>query len=180
MRNRYWGSATGSGYQRAFIRSSLTLDSRKLDSSTKTANPGPVTLTPPSIPVNPALPRAAATSCSAPSICPTTTTATKRRLKLLLQPHNPLLPTQGKQLCSFTSLVRRYSQQASKQSSSTSTADAPLPIMLYEGKWTARTVRETFLSYFEERGHTIVPSGSVVPNNDPTLLFTNAGGVTSV
>lgn len=27
--------------------------------------------------------------------------------------------------------------------------------MAYEGKWTAQTVRKTFLSYFEERGHTI-------------------------
>ncbi|PSR87415.1 tRNA synthetases class II (A)-domain-containing protein [Coniella lustricola] len=45
----------------------------------------------------------------------------------------------------------------------------------YEGKWTALTVRKTFLDYFAERGHTIVPSSSVVPHNDPTLLFTNAG-----
>src|SRR3970040_1958934 len=36
-------------------------------------------------------------------------------------------------------------------------------------------VRQTFLSYFAERGHTIVPSASLVPAGDPTLLFTNAG-----
>lgn len=42
-------------------------------------------------------------------------------------------------------------------------------------KWTGLKVRQTFLEYFEERGHTIVPSSSVVPHNDPTLLFTNAG-----
>ncbi|KAJ9132980.1 Alanine--tRNA ligase [Pleurostoma richardsiae] len=42
-------------------------------------------------------------------------------------------------------------------------------------KWTAPLVRKTFLDYFAERGHTIVPSSSVVPHNDPTLLFTNAG-----
>lgn len=46
---------------------------------------------------------------------------------------------------------------------------------MYTGKWDAKTVRKTFLEYFEERGHTIVPSGSVVPHNDPTLLFCNAG-----
>lgn len=46
---------------------------------------------------------------------------------------------------------------------------------MYEGKWTALTVRKTFFDYFEQRGHTIVPSSSVVPHNDPTLLFTNAG-----
>ncbi|KAI0107340.1 tRNA synthetases class II (A)-domain-containing protein [Hypoxylon sp. NC0597] len=44
-----------------------------------------------------------------------------------------------------------------------------------EPKWTGVGVRKTFLEYFEKRGHTIVPSSSVVPHNDPTLLFTNAG-----
>ncbi|CAK7562442.1 MAG: Alanine--tRNA ligase [Sporothrix epigloea] len=42
-------------------------------------------------------------------------------------------------------------------------------------KWTGLKVRQTFMDYFEQRGHTIVPSSSVVPHNDPTLLFTNAG-----
>ncbi|KYK54652.1 alanyl-tRNA synthetase [Drechmeria coniospora] len=44
-----------------------------------------------------------------------------------------------------------------------------------EGKWPAQKVRQTFFDFFEQRGHSIVPSGSVVPHNDPTLLFTNAG-----
>lgn len=44
-----------------------------------------------------------------------------------------------------------------------------------ELKWSGAQVRKTFLDYFAERGHTIVPSSSVVPHNDPTLLFTNAG-----
>ena len=38
-------------------------------------------------------------------------------------------------------------------------------------------IRSAFLSYFAENGHTIVPSSSLVPGNDLTLLFTNAGMV---
>ncbi|MGA7991036.1 MAG: alanine--tRNA ligase [Thermoanaerobaculia bacterium] len=41
--------------------------------------------------------------------------------------------------------------------------------------WTSGKVRETFLSYFESKGHTRVASSSLVPAEDPTLLFTNAG-----
>ena len=38
-------------------------------------------------------------------------------------------------------------------------------------------IRAKFLDFFAERGHTVVPSSSLVPGNDPTLMFTNSGMV---
>ena len=40
---------------------------------------------------------------------------------------------------------------------------------------TASEIRESFLQFFKDRGHRIVPSAPVIPHGDPTLLFTNAG-----
>ena len=38
-------------------------------------------------------------------------------------------------------------------------------------------IRKTFLDFFVSKGHTVVPSSSLVPGNDPTLMFTNSGMV---
>src|SRR6202451_1608368 len=42
---------------------------------------------------------------------------------------------------------------------------------------TSSEIRASFLEFFRKNGHTVVPSSSLVPGNDPTLLFTNAGMV---
>ncbi|MFZ0890660.1 MAG: alanine--tRNA ligase, partial [Candidatus Binataceae bacterium] len=44
-------------------------------------------------------------------------------------------------------------------------------------RWSTDNVRRSFLDFFKERGHQIVPSAPLIPKGDPTLLFTNAGMV---
>jgi alanyl-tRNA synthetase len=47
--------------------------------------------------------------------------------------------------------------------------------MTYQGRWTASNVRQQFFDYFKSKDHLYVPSSSVIPYDDPTLLFANAG-----
>ena len=49
--------------------------------------------------------------------------------------------------------------------------------MSIENKTTVNSIRSSFLNYFEKNSHKIVTSSNLVPDNDPTLLFTNAGMV---
>ena len=44
-------------------------------------------------------------------------------------------------------------------------------------KLSSNQIRQAYLSFFAERGHTVVPSSSLIPGNDPTLLFANSGMV---
>lgn len=43
--------------------------------------------------------------------------------------------------------------------------------------FTTKEIRHKFLEYFEKNGHTVMPSGSLIPRDDPTLLFSNSGMV---
>src|SRR5690348_6578748 len=47
--------------------------------------------------------------------------------------------------------------------------------MSVETKITGAEIRERFLNFFESKGHTVLPSSSLVPRNDPTVLLTTAG-----
>ncbi|MEX1376653.1 MAG: alanine--tRNA ligase [Eubacteriales bacterium] len=40
---------------------------------------------------------------------------------------------------------------------------------------TANELREKYLQFFKEKGHAVIPSASIIPENDPTVLFTTAG-----
>ncbi len=42
-------------------------------------------------------------------------------------------------------------------------------------RFTSETLREMFLEFFREKGHAVIPSASLIPENDPTVLFTTAG-----
>ncbi len=44
-------------------------------------------------------------------------------------------------------------------------------------KFTVADIRQTFLDFFKDKGHAVVASSSLVPGNDPTLMFTNSGMV---
>jgi alanyl-tRNA synthetase len=50
-----------------------------------------------------------------------------------------------------------------------------MPSGKQSGQWSGSAIREMFLRFFETKGHRRVHSSSLVPANDPTLLFTNAG-----
>jgi alanyl-tRNA synthetase len=50
-----------------------------------------------------------------------------------------------------------------------------MPVQRYTGEWTSDRIRSAFFDYYKDRKHQYVPSSSVIPFEDPTLLFANAG-----
>ncbi len=54
---------------------------------------------------------------------------------------------------------------------------APAAPIAERPRFTSAEIRQTFLDFFAEHGHTIVPSMTLIPADDPTLLFTNSGMV---
>lgn len=42
-------------------------------------------------------------------------------------------------------------------------------------QYTSAQLRQRYLKYFESKGHSIIPSASLIPENDPTTLFTGSG-----
>jgi alanyl-tRNA synthetase len=58
---------------------------------------------------------------------------------------------------------------------STISAAMPGPETQQDIQWPAKRVRDTFVKFFEDKNHVYWKSSPVVPFNDPTLLFANAG-----
>ncbi|KAJ0229884.1 Alanine--tRNA ligase [Hirschfeldia incana] len=73
----------------------------------------------------------------------------------------------------FSSTLRRPTLSLLRFSSSAAAMPGSEPSS--EIQWPAKTVRETYFDFFKGKGHKFWPSSPVVPHNDPTLLFANAG-----
>jgi alanyl-tRNA synthetase len=91
----------------------------------------------------------------------------------------PTLPRACRLLRLFTRLEARVLPAATilvsfSSSFSSSPAAAP-PQMDPSPAWPSRRIRQEFLTFFESKAHTRWPSSPVVPVDDPTLLFANAG-----
>ncbi|CAF2081565.1 unnamed protein product [Brassica napus] len=75
----------------------------------------------------------------------------------------------------FSSTLRRPFLSCFRFSFSSSAAAMPGSEPSSEIQWPAKTVRDTYFDFFKGKGHKFWPSSPVVPHNDPTLLFANAG-----
>ncbi|KAG8390518.1 hypothetical protein BUALT_Bualt01G0091700 [Buddleja alternifolia] len=90
-----------------------------------------------------------------------------RRLLILSPPppHSYRSPAATRPICNFTSRITTIHTSSPPLMGSQAT----------DSEWPATRVRETFLKFFEGKGHVNWKSSPVVPHNDPTLLFANAG-----
>ena len=87
----------------------------------------------------------------------------------------PRIPTSSLALpLSLLSIISSYPTR-SFSSSSLSSSSSFQAAMGSSVEWPAKRVRDTFISFFEEKNHVFWKSSPVVPHNDPTLLFANAG-----
>lgn len=131
--------------------------SRKLYDPSRGTVPSPRTASSTSFSTHTRTPRSPLPAAGSPSnfltkkapaaICPTTAAFLRLSTRTVIS-------------LSSTTQIRRFSQQ--KPTTANTSTTTPLPIM-YEGKWTAPTVRKTFLEYFEQRGHTIGANQSCHP-----------------
>lgn len=73
----------------------------------------------------------------------------------------------------------RFYRMGNKVSTGGSATAAPhtkrTTVKMAASEWTGDKVRSSFIEYFKSKDHVNWPSSSVVPINDPTLLFANAG-----
>lgn len=68
-----------------------------------------------------------------------------------------------------------YSTRGSSIAAEEASLTPPMGSQVAEVEWPAKKVRETFIKFFEDKAHVNWKSSPVVPHNDPTLLFANAG-----
>ena len=80
--------------------------------------------------------------------------------------------------CLLSKLRASVGSLASISSLATTSVSHNMPVVESEiVEWPANRVRDTFVKFFEEKNHVNWRSSPVVPVNDPTLLFANAGAV---
>ncbi|PON41706.1 Alanine-tRNA ligase, class IIc [Parasponia andersonii] len=84
-------------------------------------------------------------------------------------------PPSAPPLSLFSTLSSSSSSSPSTTLFSSSSSPSLQAAMGSNVEWPAKRVRDTFISFFEEKNHVFYKSSPVVPHNDPTLLFANAG-----